>query len=279
MEEVAKPVLIPVPLQVFRNIDFMKIDVYKKILTYHDFENVSNFEKQLQVLSKSPNILVTTDDGDLSFYTNAFPLLVKYNIPSILFIIPSLIGTDEPFWWNEVYHYLGKAVGNEKIKELKSIPNQERINYLNTLRNSSEKSLLKQQQLTIAQLHEMQSNGILIANHSFAHPMFDQCSEEEIRSELQHARAFFETNNLKGYSVFAYPNGNYNAVSEKVLQEEGIEYAFLFDHKINSEFNPLRISRLSMNEYTPIWKFRLILSGWHSRLLPITKSIHKILKK
>jgi poly-beta-1,6-N-acetyl-D-glucosamine N-deacetylase len=258
----------------------MKIDLYNKILTYHDFENVSNFEKQLQVLSRLPKVLVTTDDGDFSFYTKAFPLLVKYNIPAILFIIPSLIGTDQPFWWNEVYHYLGKAAGNEKIKELKSIPNKQRVDYLNQLRNDSEKPLLKQQQLTVEQLHEIQYKGILIANHSFTHPMFDQCSEEEIRSEMQNTKAFFDENKLNGYAYFAYPNGNHNAVSEKVLQEEDIEYAFLFDHKISKgKINPIRISRLSIDESTPIWKLRLILSGWHSKLLPITKSIHKILKK
>jgi peptidoglycan/xylan/chitin deacetylase (PgdA/CDA1 family) len=258
----------------------MKIDLYNKILTYHNFENVSNFEKQLQVVSRLPKVLVTTDDGDLSFYTKAFPLLVKYNIPTILFIIPSLIGTEQPFWWNEVYYYLGKAAGNQKIKELKSISNQERIDDLNKLRNNADKPLLKQQQLTVEQLHEMQNKGILIANHSFTHPMFDQCSEAEIRSELRKTKVFFDENKLNGYAYFAYPNGNHNSVSEKVLQEEGIAFAFLFDHKISKgKRNPLRISRLSIDECTPIWKLRLILSGLHSKLLPITKFMYQILKK
>ncbi len=126
----------------------------------------------------------------------------------------------------------------------------------------------------------MQNNGVIIANHSFTHPMFDQCNENEIRSELQKTKAYFEKNQLNGYEVFAYPNGNYSEVSEKILMQEDIRFAFLFDHKINkSNPNLLRISRLSMNEYTPIWKFRLILSGWHSRLLPLSKTFHKILKR
>jgi len=258
----------------------MKLEQYHKIITYHDFENVFNFEKQLQLISQNKCVLVTTDDGDLSFYTNAFPLLKQYKIPTILFVIPSLIGTDTPFWWNEVYYYLGKIKGNKIIKHLKSIPNTDRLTFLESLRNDSDKPLLKQQQLTVSQLLEMQNSGILIGNHSFTHPMFDQCTESEIRVELKSTRVFFEENNLNGYSFFAYPNGNYNEVSEKILQEEGVNYAFLFDHKINKgNFNPMRISRLSMNEYTPIWKFKLILSGWHSRLLPITKTIYKIIRK
>ena len=176
---------------------------------------------------------MTTDDGHISFYYNAFPLLKKYSVPSILFIIPSLIETDQPFWWNEVYYYLGKKAGSEQIKILKSIPNSERVAYLEGLRKNSDKPLLKQQQLTVAQLQEMQNNGIVIANHSFTHPMFDQCSEAELRAELQQTKAFFEQHQLNGYSLFAYPNGNFNALAEKVLVEEGITQAFLFDHKIN----------------------------------------------
>lgn len=258
----------------------MTVDLPHKLVTYHEFGNLSNFEKQLQWLSRQKKMLLTTDDGDLSFYTTAYPLLQKYKIPAILFIIPSLIGTNQPFWWNEVYYYLGKTAGIETLRTLKIIPNSERIAYLENLRKNSDKPILKQTQLTVAQLQEMQSNGIIIANHSFTHPMFDQCSETEIRTELQQTKAFFEKNQLNGYSLFAYPNGNFNALCEKVLIEEGVNQAFLFDHKINKgNSNPLRISRLSVNDYTPIWKFKLILSGWHSKLLPLTKTIHTLIRK
>ena len=258
----------------------MKLDLHKKVVTYHHFENYSNFEKQLQIITKEKRIMLTTDDGHISFYNNAFPLLKKYSVSSILFIVPSLIETDQPFWWDEVYYYLGFKAGSEQIKILKSIPNLERVDYLENLRKNSDKPLLKQTQLTVAQLQEMQNNGVVIGNHSFTHPMFDQCSETEIRTELQQSKAFFKKNQLNGYSLFAYPNGNFNALAEKILIEEGITQAFLFDHKINKgNINPLRISRLSVNDYTPIWKFKLILSGWHSKLLPLTKTIHILVRK
>jgi peptidoglycan/xylan/chitin deacetylase (PgdA/CDA1 family) len=258
----------------------MKLYIPKIIVTYHDFKTCSIFEKQLQNLSKRQDVLLTTDDGDISFYTTAFPLIVKYNIPAILFIIPSLIGTEDPFWWNEVYYYLGREAGVKKVRELKVLPNKKRVEYLSNLREQHDKEPLKQRQLTIDQLQEMQSKGVMIANHSFTHPLFDQCSESEIRAELKNTKAFFETHKLKGYEVFAYPNGSHNELSEKILKEEGIEYAFLFDHKINDgKINPLRISRLSLNDCTPILKFRFILSGWHSKVLPLTKTVYKILHK
>lgn len=258
----------------------MRLNIPDKILVYHSFKNVRNFEKQLQLLKKHKNVLVTTDDGDLTFYTVAYPLLLKYNIPSILFVIPSLIGTDTPFWWNEVMYYLGEVKGFEKATQLKYIPNQERIDYLIALRSQHDKPLFKQQQLTVEQLLEMERNGIIIANHSDSHPMFDQCNEEEIRNEIKNTKSFFERTTIKGYSIFAYPNGGYNDMSETILKQEGIEYAFLFDHKVNKGIrNPLRISRLSVNDSTPLWKFKFILSGWHSKLVPLNKFLYKFLKR
>mgnify|MGYP006162009601 CR=1 FL=1 len=62
----------------------MQLEIPHKIITYHDFGNVSNFEKQLQLLSRQKKILLTTDDGDLSFYTTAYPLILKYKIQFIL---------------------------------------------------------------------------------------------------------------------------------------------------------------------------------------------------
>jgi poly-beta-1,6-N-acetyl-D-glucosamine N-deacetylase len=123
----------------------------------------------------------------------------------------------------------------------------------------------------------MQAAGVLIANHSHTHPMFDQCTEEEIRAELRASKAFFTQHGLKGYEYFAYPNGNYNERVQKILIEEGIQYAFLFDHQLNkAPINPMRISRLSVNDDTPLWKLRLILSGWHSRILPLRRKIFNL---
>ncbi|WKK84213.1 polysaccharide deacetylase family protein [Marivirga arenosa] len=257
----------------------MNIANFKKFIAYHTFNPNNNLGKHLKYL-KSQKVLITVDDGHLSFCKNAFPLLKQYQIPTFLFIIPSLINTEIPFWWDEVMYYLGNEKGSKELQRLKLIPNQERLDYLEELRDNSELPPLKQQQLTVAQLKEMQETGIMIANHSFTHPMFDQCTEEELRDELRKTKAFFEKYDLKGYEYFAYPNGNYNELAEKVLIEEGVKYAFLFNHQLNrGKVNPMRISRLSVNDDTPLWKFRFILSGWHSKVLPLRKRLFRFLKR
>ena len=270
------------------------------VLCYHKINSRKYFEQQLIFLNNSYTIisstelmeyfenkielpkkplLITFDDGDPSLYENAFPILKKYDIPAVIFVITSLIDSFRAYWWDEMEYYLGAERGHKKSWEVKDWPNKKREEYLSNLKETTGKKNLKYKQLSNAQLKEMQEGGIVIANHSHTHPIFDRCTLEELNMEMD------ESSRILGESgftpdVFAYPNGNYSQDSETVLKKFGVKYAFLFDHKINQEnINPLRISRLIVNDSTPLWKFKLILSGWHSRILPFTKAIGRFYRK
>tara|TARA_R100000655_G_scaffold109509_1_gene164215 strand:- start:592 stop:1395 length:804 start_codon:yes stop_codon:yes gene_type:complete len=262
------------------------------VLTYHKILSSSAFERQIKYLIKnyqivglnsninsSKNLIISADDGDPSFYEKAFPILKKYNIPAILFVVTDLINSKKPFWWDEVEYYLGKVEGNIKVWEVKDWPNIQRVEYLENLRKTSTKPRLNFDQLSIKQLREMQASGITIANHSHTHPMLDKCTLEEVDYEIR-----CSTEKLKELNfcpnIFAYPNGNHSIITESVLSKYGIEKAFLFDHKITKSTNhQFRISRLIVNDYTPMWKFKLILSGFHGRILPITRFVGTIKSK
>ena len=268
-----------------------------RVLAYHAVFDSRNFEKQLVYLKKNYSIisieqlslflsekieltknslLITFDDGDLSVYENAMVLLKKHKLPAILFVVTDLINNQKPFWWDEIEYYLGKADGNKKVWEVKNWKNIERENFLVELRKKSDKPALKYEQLTTAQLKEMQDSGISIANHSHTHPMFNQCSKEELEKELTKSKEQLHTSNFTA-DVFAYPNGNYSELSELVLKMHSMKMAFLFDHKINNgKINPLRISCLAVNDMTPMWKLKFILSGLHTKLLPIIKKVSKL---
>lgn len=271
-----------------------------RVLAYHTIHDKINFEEQLLYIKKNYSIisfddlrrflyenielpekplLITLDDGDMSVYDNALPIFKKYNIPAILFVITDLINTNKPFWWNEIKYYIGSKEGNIKSWEVKNWSNKKREDYLNDLRKNSLKPELKFKQLTIFQLQEMQDAGIVIANHSHTHPMYDKCTELELEKEVE--LSTFKLKEL-GFTpdVFAYPNGNYSLLAEEISKKHGIVATFLFDHNINrGKVDPLRISRLKINDSTPLWKLKLILSGWHTRILPITRTLGKFYRK
>lgn len=260
-----------------------------KVLTYHKFQNPENFERHVKYLSsknlinytlkpQKGKVIITIDDGDISFYNIAYPILKKYNIPAILFIVTELINTENPFWWDIVLSYYNKDEANDELRRLKSMPNVDRVIEIERLQK---KIGLKYEQLTVNHLREMRDNGILIANHSHTHPMFNQCTEEEIKEELRETKKFFKNAGLDGYEIFAFPNGNFSMNHVKLLKSNGIKQAYLFDHNINkpSTNGDFLISRLSVNDTTPLWKFKLILSGIHTKIVPLTKLIMKIFNR
>ena len=64
--------------------------------------------------------------------------------------------------------------------------------------------------------------------------------------------------------LFAYPNGSYSLFAEGVLRNMDYDVGALFDHRLTTiENNPLRFSRLRVNDYTSPSRFAAILAGVH----------------
>lgn len=268
------------------------------VLTYHTVKDVRNFEAQVKylvahgynVLSlsdyldryeqhkvKAKDVLITFDDGDRSVLEQALPVLKEYGCPAVLFVITELIGTDLPFWWDEIRYYTNN---NNLVASAKSMSNDDRLKFLENLRSTSSLPPLKYKQLTWQDLKAMEQGGIAIANHSHTHPMFDKLTPEEIEYELRTSSNSLTSHGFRYNNIFAYPNGNYTALAEPIFTKLSIKLAFLFNHKVNNLHDkPFRISRLSVNDTTPLWKYKLVLSGLHSRIAPISKKIHKFIHK
>jgi peptidoglycan/xylan/chitin deacetylase (PgdA/CDA1 family) len=197
------------------------------------------------------------------------PLLKKYDIPAVLFVVTSLINTDTPFWWDEILYY---THDHHKVRWAKTISNRERLEYIETLRANRVKPPCQQQQLTIDELRVLERNGIAIANHTMSHPMLDKLSDHELESELTGSADFLKENGFQYSNVLAYPNGNISDGVIKKLKQAGYQAGFLFNHRLtSSNDSPYKISRLSVNDYTPLWKYKMILSGLHSTLLNVKR--------
>lgn len=46
-------------------------------------------------------VIITMDDGQIGCYTDAFPVLKKYNVPATIFIVNTLVGTEDYFSWEQ----------------------------------------------------------------------------------------------------------------------------------------------------------------------------------
>lgn len=264
-----------------------------RVLAYHDIPDAENFQKHIEYLkanysiisalelfkflegknNKLPkySLLVTFDDGDPSLVRNGLPILDKYGIPAIVFVITGYINAKGSFWNKNVFiHELksGKSIKEAKnrVKFLKDLDNKIRLHAIRKIPQYD------QPQITSDDLFELEKSNILIANHSHTHPMFDKCSPAEINQELENSKFFFESNKIGRFETFAYPNGNWNETTNSIIEKSGIKHAFLFDHRLNSKIvNPLRISRIRTNANMSIGELKVKASGLHTLIMRLKK--------
>ena len=86
------------------NID---LEVFKEQLEVIENEGLkfihpNNFEKSLSQGKKNRKILFTVDDGLLSFYKNAWPILKEKEIPFILFVNTREVGKFNYMNWDQI---------------------------------------------------------------------------------------------------------------------------------------------------------------------------------
>ena len=85
----------------------IQIDVFNEQLKVIEKEKIKfihpkNFEKSLSEEKQQRKILFTVDDGLLSFYQNAWPILKKKKIPFILFVNTREVGTYNYMNWEQI---------------------------------------------------------------------------------------------------------------------------------------------------------------------------------
>ncbi|WP_034888143.1 polysaccharide deacetylase family protein [Gillisia sp. Hel_I_29] len=266
-----------------------------RVLAYHDIIDSNKFEAQIKFLVKSKyniisvndlhaylydgkiltknSLLITFDDGDVSVLDHGLPILRKYDLPSVMFVITGLINSANTFWcrWVEIaLQNQGKSYAESRVvvNSLKKMSNSERVAYLEKL------DPVASRQLTIDDMLKMQNGKMFIGNHTHTHPMVNKCTNQELNNDLKLSLASFEEWQLPGGKIFAYPNGNWDKESEEILKNNGIDMAFLFDHKLNKkDINPMRISRIRVNSDTELNEFKVKISGLHSKLMTLKNRI------
>ena len=136
------------------------------VLAYHGVDSPQQFGRQLDLLQRQASpvsladvvaaydggpplparpVLLTFDDGHPSLLRAGLPLLRARGIPAVAFVLPGLVGTHRPFWWDEAaaLHEAGaRAAGapadpDDLVRWLKTVPDPRRHEVLAEMRELS----------------------------------------------------------------------------------------------------------------------------------------------
>jgi peptidoglycan/xylan/chitin deacetylase (PgdA/CDA1 family) len=223
--------------------------------------NFNNIEKHKT--SKRPLLIFTFDDAYSDFYENAFPILEKYNLTSVLNVITACPDENRTYTWQAFINYF-KRIGDDKCisfghklnfysKDFH--PEQFALaftNYFQKLDQNSIEELAKKhlyevdykasKMMSWDQIRTVYSKGHEIGAHTHNHYYINSLNKKQVQFELSHSKQRIEKELNCNVQTFAFPGAKYDLENIKVANELGLENCLLMENQPN-EFGNKRIHR------------------------------------
>ncbi len=260
-----------------------------RILAYHRFGasyvSTELFEKEVKYLANNfnpisietycefilgerkllPNsVLLTVDDGYEDFYTNAYPLLKKYEVPATIFLTTDFIDK-KIFLWHDLLNFgikntfntdfaldgrvfdLTNQLGRIKLKlyldgVCTSVTPGERDKLINQVLRElhvtvPEGPVSEYAPLKWSQILEMSRYGVSFGSHTCTHPILTKLPRSEALKEIRGSKRRMEEVTQRETLSFCYPNGmegDFNEETKEMVKEAGFKCAMSLIYGLNS---------------------------------------------
>ncbi len=176
-----------------RLISYLKIEGFK-FITYNEFYQHFKQKKKF----KERSVLLTFDDGYYDNYLYAYPILKKYNVPAVIFLITS-------------------AIEERKVREKFVFKPHEAIHTI----------LDKNYFLSLEEINEMRSSGLIEFDaHTVSHFSCKNALEDKLKYEICNSITFIKSFIDRDFYGFCWPKGRYDDKSLKIVKRCGVDFAF-----------------------------------------------------
>ena len=241
------------------------------------------------------------DDGDRTFYENAFPVLKEMNVPTTLFVSPRIISRENNYWFQEI-EYINNHIDDVLLKAtvcevlncnyslvekysilsiLKCMQLKRILQVIEIIKERYNIHINERCNITKDQLFELNNSDLVtIGAHTMNHPILSNetngNAEKEILESVEDLSMMID----RDIKYFAYPNGTIGldfSTREQTILQEKIKLAFTLDAGFfNKNSNPLGIPRidfLGSERENSVWILSKLL------LVPILDRINKIIRR
>lgn len=204
-----------------------KFEEQLRYLHEHKFTTITpdmlyeHYSKQKPLPKKS--VLLTFDDGYADNFTEALPLLKKYNMKAVVFPIANWIG--KPNHWENFGKQETMTMNEHQLKQ-----------WLN--------------------------QGMQIEPHTLNHPFLTNCSKEELYPEVHEAKLKLEQLLDKPMNYLCYPYGFFDQNVIEATKRANYKMAFaIFDHVPLWKINLFALPRIPIPSHQKMWEFKLKVSS------------------
>lgn len=283
----------------------------RKSYEFRNYVTTVNFEKQIKFINKKYNpvdvehlnlqsfkskILITFDDGFQNQHKYALPILKKYGLNAIFFIITHLVGSRKLIWTelvgklimdtSEEYFKL-EDIGEFNIKTTKqretaSVAIRSTLKKMNFKRREQYIELIKHRlgfehigklgsdedryaMMEWEEVNDLLQNGQFVGSHSHSHPIFSRISAVQSHRELSLSKKLIEEHTGEPCVLFSYPNGTYEDYSMQTishLRELDYKFAFTQEPYYNEPgFDKYQVKRINITNKMNCLMFEARMTG------------------
>jgi len=224
------------------------------------YYNVITMDECIAALNGKQNIkpysiIISFDDGYISQYKIAFPIIKQLGLSAIYYINESFIGSADIFWWEELEYIIMNCKesslaieidGYETVFELKNhyqrietcelvasifqeSNHSNRVQLLYLFRKASgvkiynDKTFIKDYScLNQNMIKEMKKSKMSIGSHTMNHPFLSNETYETQKIEIKNSINYLDKSNPMH---FCFPHGDYNTDTIQILKSVGFQSA------------------------------------------------------
>lgn len=293
----------------------MNINGDSEISNYSGMQlSVEKFEKQIRFLKEKYDLILlkdwlkrrepikqkkcglavlTFDDGYENNYTEAFPVLKKYEAPATVFLATKHIGSKLLFWPDRLemlflskdtslniaskVEWLHSDMNNTAqyealVEYCKTVSESEKIAFIDELENefgsSSTDFQINYRPLTWDQVVEMHRSGFVdFGSHTNSHVIMTRVSHDQGRKEIVESKLLLKENLDVDIDLFSYPNGGAGDFSEEthdILRQEGFKCGLLTVGGFNNRnSNVFELKRIGIHQNMSMIEFESLVSGFY----------------
>jgi biofilm PGA synthesis lipoprotein PgaB len=222
---------------------------YLKDNGYH-FVSLDEYIAYTKGTLKLPDksVMITFDDGYLSFYTKVYPLLQKYQIPAMLAIVTSWTdGEGKPT-------DIGDLASWDNLREMESSGLVTIVSHSHALHKNQE-------------INPQGDLSSIAESHLYVNNRYETENEYETRlnNDFREGQKIFEEKLGHKARAIVWPYGLYSGKSVDIAMENGMEATFLLDGGINNpdEKSAKYAKRMLMDKNPGIKRLASLLTKDH----------------
>jgi peptidoglycan/xylan/chitin deacetylase (PgdA/CDA1 family) len=256
---------------------------------HYRFVSVDEIEGEAGRRARKPLAAVTFDDGYQGVYEHAFPLLRRLGIPATVFAVTDFVGTGQPllhdrlYWlsshllprWrdaaSEVARRLTRAgVQGEDVHDIAAatadpmaftralitrLTYDELVRMVDRLQadmTTPARLPASAMPVTWDMLREMRRAGMTIGSHTRRHIRMTNEDRAVQKCEISGSRERLERELGEPAVHFAYPDGDFNGASVRLLAAAGYRSAYTACHHRDPYHSRLTVPRLILWEHSSI---------------------------